>query len=65
MIQKLNVIDINSDNANEDFRYKGTYFAIHNVISRFFQFGIAILVAMIIYILANKNEILIWDTIPS
>ena len=30
-------------------------FAIHNVISRFFQFGIAILVAMIIYILANIN----------
>lgn len=30
-------------------------FAIHNVISRFFQFGIAILVAMIIYILANRN----------
>ncbi len=30
-------------------------FAIHNVISRFFQFGIAILLAMIIYILANRN----------
>jgi len=30
-------------------------FAIRNVISRFFQFGIAILVAMIIYILANRN----------
>jgi hypothetical protein len=30
-------------------------FAIHNVISRFFQFGISILVAMVIYILASRN----------
>ena len=30
-------------------------FAIHNVISLFFQFGIAIVGAMIIYILANRN----------
>jgi len=30
-------------------------FAIQNVISRFFQFGIAILVTIVIYILANRN----------
>ena len=30
-------------------------FAVHNVISRFFQFGIAILVAMIVYLLANRS----------
>jgi hypothetical protein len=29
-------------------------FAIHNVVFRFFQFGIAMLVAMIVYILANR-----------
>lgn len=29
-------------------------FAIQNVISRFFQFGIAMLMAMIVYILANR-----------
>ena len=29
-------------------------FAIRNVISRFFQFGVAFLVAMIVYILANR-----------
>lgn len=29
-------------------------FAIHNLISRFFQFGIAILMAMIVYTLANR-----------
>lgn len=30
-------------------------FAIHNVISRFFQFGIAIVMAMTVFVLANKN----------
>ena len=29
-------------------------FAIRNVISRFFQFGVAFLVAMVVYILANR-----------
>ena len=30
-------------------------FAIHNVISRFFQFGIAIVMAMTVFVLVNKN----------
>lgn len=30
MIQKLNVIDINSEKANPDFRYRGTY--LHGVL---------------------------------
>ena len=35
MIQKLNVIDINSDNANDQFRYRGTY--LHGVLE--FEIG--------------------------
>ena len=30
-------------------------FSIHNVISIFFQFGIAIVMAMTVFVLANKN----------
>ena len=30
-------------------------FAIHNVISRFFQFGISIVMALTVFVLANKS----------